>query len=535
MSSQGTPGQNSPNSGVTNTGAPNTGARNTGAAGSGTPGYGVPYAAPGAWTVPPPRRRRRSFAGPVVLIVLGIVFLLGNLHMLSWSHIGSLFAHYWPLLLIVWGVIKLIEYQAAQREGLTPPGIGAGGIVLVVAIVFWGLIATQAERFNWTGLRNQINIDDDDLNNLFGETFNFDDQLARDFPAGASLKVLDDHGAVSIHASEDNKITVVVRKRVGADNREDASKYDGETKPTFTTIGNEITLNARVQAAGDHPVITDMDISLPRKASVTIVSRRGDVNVATRDGDVEITSQHADTSIEDVTGNVKLNLEKSTARVEQVAGDVHIGGRLNEVSVSNVKGSAQLEGEFQESVKLARITKSVTFKSSRTDMEFARIEGELDLDSDDLHADQINGPVHLQTRSKEIRLDAVSGDIRLQDEDGGVEVGVRSLGNVQIDNRKGDIQLSLPEKSGFRLDARARDGEVQSEFPELKVENNDSEGKASGSVGNAMAHIVLNNEHGGIEIRKAGVQPPRPPEPPAPPKAGKSLPRPKAEVQPTEN
>jgi DUF4097 and DUF4098 domain-containing protein YvlB len=239
--------------------------------------------------------------------------------------------------------------------------------------------------------------------------------------------------------------------------------------------------------------------------------------------------------VEDVTGNVKLNLERSTARVEQVNGDVHIDGRLNEVSLSDIKGSAQLDGEFQESVKLSRITKMVTFKSSRTDMQFARIDGELDLDSDDLHADQINGPLHLQTRSKEIRLDGVTGDVRLQDEDGGVEVGVRSLGNVQIDNRKGDIQLSLPDRAGFRLDARTRDGEVQSEFPELKVENDDKEGKASGTVGNASAHIVINNEHGGIEIRKAGMQPPRAPEPPAGPKTGKNLPKPKAEVEPTEN
>lgn len=527
MSSQGTPGQNVPNPANATSGNP------------GTPVYGAPgYGTPGAWTttpVPPPlRRRRRSFSGPFVLIVLGIIFLLGNLHMVSWSRIGSLFAHYWPLLLILWGVVKLIEYQAAQREGYPPPGIGAGGIILVVAIVFWGLIATQAERFNWSGLRNQINIDDDDLNNLFGETYNFDDQLQRDFPPGGSLKVIDNHGAVSVHASEDNKITVVVRKRVGADNRNDASKYDKETEPTLNVVGGQVTIDAKVEGAGDHPIITDLDISLPRKAAVTIVSRRGDINVASRDGDVEISGQHADTSIEDITGNVKLSLERSTARLEQINGDVHIGGRLNEVSVTDVKGVAQLDGEFQESVKLSRITKSVTFKSSRTDMEFARIDGDLNLDSDDLHADQITGPVHLQTRSKEIRLDGVSGDVRLQDEDGGVEIGMRTLGNVQIDNRKGDIQLSLPDKAGFRLDAHTRDGEVQSEFPELKVENNDTEGKANGTVGNSMAHIVINNEHGAIEIRKAGTQPPHPPEPPAP-KTGKSLPRPKAEVEPTEN
>ncbi|HEY6766168.1 MAG TPA: DUF4097 family beta strand repeat-containing protein [Candidatus Sulfotelmatobacter sp.] len=524
MSSQGTTGPNPP-SGVT-PGAGSTGPVNSGYA-------PVNYAAPGTYL--PPRRRRRSFSGPFVLIVVGIIFLLGNMHLLAWSRIGGWFAHYWPVLLILWGVLKLVEYQAAQREGSTPPGIGVGGVFLVIAIVVFGLLATQAERFNWSGLRNQIDIDDDDLNNLFGETYSFDDNLERDFPAGDKLKILDDHGAISVHASDDNKITVVVRKRVGADKRENANKYDSETKPTLTTIGGEITLDAKVQGAGDHPVITDLDISLPRKASVTIVSRRGDVNVSGREGDLEITSQRADTSVEDIKGNVKLNLEKSTARVERVAGDVHIGGRLNEVSLNDITGTAQLDGEFQESVKLARITKAVTFKSSRTDMEFSRIDGELNLDSDDLHADQIIGPLHLQTRSKEIRLDSVSGDIRLQDEDGAVEVGVRSLGNIQIVNRKGDIQLSIPDKAGFKLDATTRDGEVQSEFPELKVENNDRQATANGTVGNAMAHIVLNNEHGGIEIRRAGMQPPRAPEAPVAPKAGKSLPRPKAAVEPTEN
>ena len=101
-------------------------------------------------------------------------------------------------------------------------------------------------------------------------------------------------------------------------------------------------------------------------------------------------------------------------------------------------------------MKLARIAKTVTFKSSRTDMEFSRIEGTLDLDSDDLHAEQITGPLHLTTRSKNIRLEEVSGDVRLQDDNGAVEIGMRTLGNVQIDNRNGDIQLSLPDKAGFR-------------------------------------------------------------------------------------
>jgi DUF4097 and DUF4098 domain-containing protein YvlB len=486
----------------------------------------------------PLRPRRRSFAGPFVLIVLGVVFLLGNLHMLSWMRLGTWFAHYWPALLILWGVIKLIEYQQAQREGVPARGIGVGGIFLVIIIVVSGLIATQASRFNWGEIRDNMNIDDNDLNNIFGETFNYDDHLEQDVPPTAtSLRVNDEHGAVRVSVASDNKITVVVRKRVGAESKDDAEKYNKQAAPTITMAGNVIILDARTQAAGDHSVQSDLDISIPRKMELHITSRRGDVSVTGRDGGVEINDQHGDVSVEDVNGNLKLNIEKGSAKVERITGDVHIDGRLNEVSVTDVKGSAQFDGEFQESVKLARIGKSVAFKSSRTDLELSRLDGELNLDSDDLHADRITGPVRLSTRSKQIRLEDVSGDVRLQDEHGGIEVSMRSLGNVQIDSRNGDIHLSVPDKAGFHVDARTRDGEIQSDFPELKIDNGEHEAKASGTVGNGASHIVLNNEHDAIEIRKtsakASVAPPAPPAPPA--KPPRSLPPPKAKVEPTVN
>ncbi len=486
-------------------------------------------------TVPPPYRHRRSFAGPVVLIIVGIVFLFGNLHMISWARLGTAFAHYWPLLLILWGVLKLVEHQQAVRDGLPPRGIGAGGIFLVIFIVVCGLTATQATRFNWSEIRDNMGIDDSDISDLIGDKYSYDSHLEQDIPAGVtSLRVNNDLGAVRVSTASDNKITVVVRKRVGAESQGDADRYNQESTPTITVAGNALALDAKTQAAGERRVQTDFDISIPRKMELHIISRRGDVSVTGREGDVEINNQHSEVSVEDVVGNVKLNLEKSSAKVEQITGDVHIDGSLNEVSVTDVKGSAQLDGEFQESVKLGRISKTVGFKSSRTDLEFSRLDGDLDLDSDDLHADQITGPVHLTTRSKQIRLDQVSGDVRLQNENGGIELNMRSLGNVQIDSRSGDVQLNVPEKAGFRIDARTRDGEIQSDFPELKVDSGDHETTAIGTVGNGSSHIVINNQHDGIEIRKASVM--TPPSPPAMPnKPAKAMPAPKVKVEPTEN
>src|SRR5271168_2495399 len=97
----------------------------------------------------PPHRYRRSFSGPIVLIAIGTVFLLGTMGVPDWHNLGHWFAHYWPVLLIISGVIKLIEYQQAQRQGTRASGLSAGGIFLMIAIIIVGLMATQASHLNW--------------------------------------------------------------------------------------------------------------------------------------------------------------------------------------------------------------------------------------------------------------------------------------------------------------------------------------------------------------------------------------------------
>src|SRR5690349_89940 len=140
-----------------------------------------------ATQVPPPRQRR-SISGPIILIAIGVVFLLGTMGMLNWQSLGHWFAHYWPVLLIISGVIKLLEYQQAQKSGTRPSGIGAGGVFLILVLIVFGLIATQVS-LHWGQLRDHISIDDDDDFSFFGSKYSFDDHLSQAFPAGASLRV----------------------------------------------------------------------------------------------------------------------------------------------------------------------------------------------------------------------------------------------------------------------------------------------------------------------------------------------------------
>src|SRR5690349_20286870 len=108
--------------------------------------------------VPPPVRQRppRSFAGPIVLIAVGVVFLLETMGVLHWQHLGRLFAHYWPVLLILWGIIKLLEYFQAQSAGARPAGMGVGGAFLITMIVVFGLAATQISKLDWQSIHEHF-------------------------------------------------------------------------------------------------------------------------------------------------------------------------------------------------------------------------------------------------------------------------------------------------------------------------------------------------------------------------------------------
>ena len=462
--------------------------------------------------LPPPPRR--SVAGPVVMILLGVVLLLTTMRVLHPQPLLHWFGTYWPALIILWGVIKLVEYEQAKREGTRPAGIGAGGVLLLVFLIMFGMSATQASRFNWDEIRDHINLGDEDIA-LFGHNYSYEDQLQQDFPAGGSLRINSDRGAVNLTASNDNQIHVTAHKRINADSQQDADKFNPATKPQLTVNGNVITLNANTQGAGDRSVTTDMDVSLPRKAAVVISARRGDVSVLGRDGDVEIASQHGDVAASDITGKLGLNLSGASARVSNISGDVSVQGHADDVSLAEVKGAAHISGEF-DSIKLDKITGEVGFKSARTDMEFSRLNGDLDMDSGDLRANDLIGPFRLLTRSKDVRLNGVDGDVRLENENGAIEIHMTRLGNVQVSNRNSDVQLYLPDKAGFQLDARARGGEIESDFSALKIDNGDDQASASGTVGAGGPRLVITNEHGGIELRKGSSLPEPPPVPRVP-------------------
>ena len=79
--------------------------------------------------------RRHSFTGPLLLVIIGGLFLWHNVH--PEAPIFDLVALYWPYALIAWGVLRLIEVVASR--GGRYAGLSGGEIALI------GVLSMQGE------------------------------------------------------------------------------------------------------------------------------------------------------------------------------------------------------------------------------------------------------------------------------------------------------------------------------------------------------------------------------------------------------
>ena len=454
--------------------------------------------------MPPPYRYRRSLAGPIVLIVLGLLFLIHNfgVHIPIWRYFGR----FWPVLLILWGVIKLAEHASASRQGYRTSGIGGGTVMLLLLIIVLGVSAHHTSDWNWGGVRDQIQIDDD-MAGMFGNAYSYDDTLQQTFPGDGNLRIVSDHGAITVQPSDDDSIKVIVHKKVYADNQKDADKYNQGTKPLLTVNGTSVLLNANTNGAGDHGVSADMDVFVPRKAGIDVASRRGDLNITDRKGPVKLSAQHGDVSLNSIEGPVKINLEKGSIRVAKVDGPVDIDGRIDEVTVDDVNGPVRLNGDYFNDIRVSKVTGQVVFKSARSDITLASVPGDLEISGDSLRGTDVNGPARMVMRSKEVHLEDVKGDLELESTNGDIEVHAANklpLGKMTITGKKGDVTLVLPPNAGFELEATTRKGDISSDFGNIKVDEHDGgTSRASGTVGNGAAKLVINADVGDIKITKS--------------------------------
>jgi DUF4097 and DUF4098 domain-containing protein YvlB len=433
------------------------------------------------------------------IAAIGVVLLLANLGVISWHNFGWWFARYWPLLLIFWGVVKFAEYFWARSHNEPAPGIGGGGVVFLVFLVFFGLAATSASRANWSWVDNDPGNDWDALG-IFGTRYDFTTTVTQPMLSGNQVRIVSPRGNITITPSPDDQAHLFVHKYTRSHSQAEANQFDNATHPTFQQQGSLWLLDLDTTAY--HQGRFDMELQLPAKYSVSLVNRRGDIHISQMQADIDIETSHGDITAEQIKGNAVLRLDHGDVTAKGINGNLSVDGDVGDSNVADVSGLLSFSGSYTGDIQLSHVGNQVRFRSIRTDLQFAKLDGDLHMDRGSFQANALAGPLVLRTDAKEIHMQDATGDLQIEDRRGDVEVQAKApIGNVAISTTGGEIDLKLPDSAGFQVDAQSDGGSIQSDYS-LNINNDRHNATATGSVGNGKSQVKLRTNRGTIEIRK---------------------------------
>lgn len=444
---------------------------------------------------------RRSIAGPLILILLGVLFLLYNLR--PDLPLSEVVAVYWPFLLVAWGLIRLFEIVVSFLRGSPQRGGFSGGeVVLIVLICLAGSAAYSAHRhgfrFHMRGLQ------------VFGQPFDFPVSESREVGEIRRVVVDNRQGDVRITGADTREIRVNGHKTVRALTGADAERAHRATQLEIAVEGGTAFIRTHQERLPeDQPVSADLEVMVPRAARVELRGRGGDYEVSDVEGGVEIAGRRTDVRLARIGGDVRVEFRASgVIRAVDLKGNLHLqGGRGNDVELENIAGQVTINGAYAGAMEFKKLARPLRFESRNTELRVEALPGQISMNLGAFTARDVVGPIRLSTSSRDVKIEDFTQALDLETERGDIELrpGRLPLARIEARSRSGRIELILPPRAAFRLHASTDQGEAINDFgPPIEKHSEGRAASLKGGMGQGPA-INLTTRRGTVAVRKAGA------------------------------
>jgi DUF4097 and DUF4098 domain-containing protein YvlB len=459
--------------------------------------------------------RRRSITGPLLLLLIGGLFLWRNLH--PETPVFDLLAMYWPFLLILWGVMRLVEVVISRERRY--PSFTGGEIVLIVMICVVG-------SGLWEGRQHGIRFNPGGWQ-VLGD--NYDYTISAKAPSAGMKRVTFEtaRGNIRITGSDTQEVVVTGRKSIRAWGRNDADKTNENTPVEIVPQGDRILIRTNQDRVPDNQRMSaDLEVSLPRSMSVESRGRTGDFEASDIAGDLELVTDRADVRIARIGGSARLEVGRSeVVRAVEVKGKLDLQGRGSDVELENIQGQVTINGSYMGTLDFKNLAKPLQFEGTRnTELHVQAIPGRISMDLSAISGSGLTGPVRLVTRSRDIRLEQFTQALEVDTERGDVQLQPASpVSSIEARSGMGRIELVLPEKATFDLQATAEKGEAVNDYGSaIRKETEGRTNTLKGRVGDGPA-IRLTANRGSVAVRREGTLPSEIPPPAKPGRAPKPI------------
>lgn len=476
------------------------------------------------------RPRSSGIFSGLIFLTLGTLLLLHNYRGFEFHDV---FLHWWPVIIIFWGVIKLYE-RTTDRSG--DPGasrITAGEIFLVI-----GLLALVGIVIGVDAVKGKFPGTHIEFGDFGRNSYDYDLEVTpKTVPPNARISVRATRGDITVRASDDNEIRVSGKKTARAWNEGDAEKLANRASVEVVQNGDGYEIHPTGSNTGDSRLAFDMEIIVPKKAPLAIRSEKGDIVVSDMVGSVTVNNHSGDVDVRDTTGDVNIDMRHGDVKVADTKGDIKLSGKGGEVDVTSATGGLTVDGEFYGPIRADKIAKGVRYISQRSDITLSQLGGHLELGSGNLEISDAPGNLQLHTNRYDMDLENLGGKAKIDNRDGSIEIRFSAppKDDIEITNANATISLSLPGSSTFDITADCHSCDIDSDFSSStlsKSTTGSGDNHFQGRYGSGRAtKITLKTSYGNISLRKtSGDFPPSPKTPkvpnPPPPNTSAVIPEP---------
>ena len=459
--------------------------------------------------------RRTSLVAPILLIAVGALLLARTLY--PGLELTDYIARYWPLILIGWGALRIIEILAwaASSKPLPARGISGGEWILIVFLCLFGASLHAVRGFsNWWPDHVQLG----SLDLFDGERYEYPLSAEKACSRAPHVMLEDFRGDAKISgvdaAPGGEAIKVTGHKTIRGRDQKQADNSNGTTPLEITGDADNLVIRVGGERTRRPDRISaTLEISVPKGASLEVHGRNGDLDINNIAGSVAITSDNAGVRLNHIGGDARVDLRRSDViHMSAVKGSVEIKGRGSDIELEEVGGPVSVDGAYNGTIELRKLAKPLRFTGPQTELNIENVPGQVSMSLGDFTGTKLNGPTHLSGRSRDVQISEFTGPLDITLDRGDLNLNPSlPLGHIQAHLHAGDIRLSLPAAAQFTLNASTDNGDISNPFGGgLKLDTSGRRGTLRGAVGDGPA-IDLVTERGDIAVQKAvaaGSNPP---------------------------
>ena len=263
-------------------------------------------------------------------------------------------------------------------------------------------------------------------------------------------------------------------------------------------------------------VNADLEISVPKGASIEAHGRDGDFDIQGIDGSVEISSPSSSARLSDIGGAVRLDLSSSQlVKAANLKGPLDLEGGGSDIDLENIAGRVTINGPYRGNVEFHNVGGSVHLKGPQTEFSAERIPGDVRMPLGNFNASNLTGPVVVETKNRDVQISDFSSALNVSVDNGDIELRpALPLARMDVHTHSGNITLALPKDAHFALTASTGMGSIVNQFGGPLVLD-EARRNATLHGSNGGPDVKLRADRGEIIVREAVVN-----EPPFAPRFG---------------